>query len=94
MDSAKRAVLEAAAGEYVYQERPLVQTSLVRDGHYKILSNPNPPTRHQPIVFEYKGDPYRYIDLNDSYFEFVVHVTSAAEAALEAVANIEVGPIN
>ena len=87
-------MLEAAAGEYDYQERPLVQTSVVRDGHYKIFSNPNPPTRHQPIVFEFKGDPYRYIDLNDSYFEFVVRVTGAAEAALEAVSKIEVGPIN
>ena len=40
------------------------------------------------------ADPYRYIDLNDSNFEFVGRVTGAAEAALEAVANIEVGPIN
>ena len=83
-EPAKRLILEAATGEYQYDPRPLVQTPVMKEGWYRIFSNPNPPTRTQQIVFDFKGYAYRYIDLNSSYFEFKVRLTAAAAADLAA----------
>jgi len=44
-EPAKRLILEAATGEYQYEPRPLVQTPVMKEGWYRIFSNPNPPTR-------------------------------------------------
>ena len=91
-EPSKRLILEAATGEYQYDPRPLVQTPVMIEGWYRIFSNPNPPTRTQPIVFDVKGDAYRYIDLNSSFFEFKLRLTAAAAA--DIAADPKIGPIN
>jgi hypothetical protein len=73
--ASNREIIEGIANEIDFRNIPLMQTAVLREGEYHITSNPTVPTRNQPLTFEFKGDPYSYINLNRSYFVFRMRVT-------------------
>ena len=90
--SKQLAALEEITGEVEFSKRQCLGNVVRNETVLKVHPQQNPPVRNQPIIFSHDGDPYHYLDLNKTCFQFKIKLTQADDANLPA--GTAVAPIN
>jgi len=89
--SKQLAALEEITGEVEFSKRQCLGNVVRNEAILKVHPQQNPPVRNQPIIFSHDGDPYHYLDLNKTCFQFKIKITQADDGNLPggtAVASI------
>ena len=92
IESKQLAALEEITNEIVFSKRQCLGNVVRDETVLKVHPQQNPPVRNQPIIFSHDGDPYHYLDLNKTCFQFKIKLTQADDADLPDGA--AVAPIN
>ena len=87
--SAKQAVI---IDELNYSQQPLLVTGINADGWAILPPINNGPVDDQPVIFEIKGTPQRYIDTDKSYVQLTYKITNHDGSNLAGGATV--APIN
>ena len=92
IESKQLAALEEITSEVEFSKRQCLGNVVRNETVLKVHPQQNPPVRNQPIIFSHDGDPYHYIDLNKTCFQFKIKITQADDTNLPD--GTAVAPIN